>query len=148
MTQHNLTRNVFVDVAMAPVAAGTGDTQNGLTIDTLDYESIVFLVYLGALSAGAVTTIQVQYGALANGTDMANIANGAVSVPQASGSNLGWLSVEVHRPTKRYMRVVVTRATANAVINGASVLMGRGGFRPPTIGVSMGNVQPPVLVSP
>ncbi len=148
MMNHNVTRNIAIDVAMAPVAAGTSDTQNGLTIDTLGHESIVFVVFLGTLTATAVTTIKLQYGALANASDMADITLATVSVPQSTGSNLGWLSVEVHRPTKRYLRVCVTRATANAVINGAIVLMGRRGHLPPTIGTTMGNVNPTVLVSP
>ena len=148
MFLHNVTRTVYTDIAMAPVAAGTGDTQTGDIIDTAGWESIAFVVYFGTLSAGAVTTIEVQYGSQSNGSDMAAIANSSVSVPQSTGSNQGFLSAEVYRPTKRYLRVAVVRATANAVINGGIVLMGRGGFLPPPQGVNMGNATPAVLVSP
>ena len=71
--QHNVSRNVYNDIAMAPVAAGTGDTQNGIIIDTAGYESIQFTVYFGALTAGAVTTLKVQYGNAANGSDMDHV---------------------------------------------------------------------------
>jgi hypothetical protein len=146
--QHNISRTLYVDIAMAPVAAGTGDTQTGNTIDTAGYESIVFIVYLGTLTAGAVTTIKLQYGNASNASDMADIPNSSISVPQATGGNVGWWSVELHRPTKRYVRVAVVRATANAVINGADVIMGRAAVQPAAQGVNMGNVVPPVLVSP
>ncbi len=148
MFNHNVTRNVAADIAMAPVAAGTGDTQTGIAIDTLGYQSVVFLVYLGTLTASAVTTIKLQHGDAANLSDAADIAGTAISVPQASGGGKGWFSVEIHRPTKRYMRVAVVRATANAVINGAIVLMGRGNSLPPAQGATMANNVPTVLVGP
>ena len=66
----------------------------------------------------------------------------------AARANKGWLSVELHRPTKRYARITVTRATANVVINGAIVLMAKGGLQPPVQGATMGNVTPQVIVSP
>lgn len=148
MFNHNVTRNLYVDIAMSPVTAGTGDTQTGLTIDTLGCESIVFLVYLGTLTASAVTTIKLQYGSASDLSDAVDVPNSSISVPQSTGGGKGWLTVEVHRPTKRYMRVAVVRATANAVINGAFVLMGRGGNLPPVQGATMANVTPTVLVSP
>ncbi len=147
MFKHNVSRTIYTDIAMAPVAAGTGDTQTGLTIDTAGYESVVFLVYFGAITATAVTTIKLQYGNASDLSDVADIANSSISVPD-TGDNEGWLSVEVFRPTKRYLRVAVVRATANAVINGAVVLMGRATIQPPVQGVTMGNVAPAVLVSP
>jgi hypothetical protein len=146
MFNHNITRHLDIDIAMAPVAAGTGDTQTGITIDTAGFESFVFMVYFGTITSTAVTTVKLQAGALANASDMADVTNATVSVPD-TGDNLGWLSVEIHRPTKRYWRVAVVRATANAVINGAIVILGRSAIQPPAIGATMGNVTPTVLVS-
>lgn len=143
----NIGKAIKVDRAMNAVAAGTGDTQNGDTIDTLDYESVLFAVFFGAITATAVTTIKVQEGAASDGSDMADIANTSVSVPD-TGDNEVWLSYEIFRPTKRYVRVTVTRATANAVINGAFVMLARGGFLPPVKGANAGNVSPGVIVSP
>jgi hypothetical protein len=148
MFQHNISRVLFSDRAMVPVAAGTGDTQNGDTIDTAGYESIVFLVYLGTLTSGAVTTIKLQYGSASDASDMADITSGSVSVPQSTGGGKVWWSVEVHRPTKRYLRVCVVRATANAVINGAVVLMGRAAIQPTQQGTNAAGFVPTVLVSP
>lgn len=147
MFQHNITRHLYVDVAIAPVGAGTGDNQDGLTIDTAGFESIVFVVYFGTIAGGAVTTLKLQYGNHSNADDMADITNGSVSVPD-TGDDKGWFSVEVHRPTKRYMRVRVVRATANSTINGGFVLMGRSAIQPALQGTNMGNVTPTVLVSP
>lgn len=161
MFHHNISRDVYVDIAMAPVAAGTGDTQSGIVIDTSGFEAILFVVYIGTITSTGTATIQVQYGNASNGGDMANVpvppsgypetynivGSSAVAVP-TTGENLGYLSVELHRPTKRYARVQVIRATANVVINGAIVLMARDAFLPPAQGANMGNVTPQVIVSP
>lgn len=146
MIKHTITQTIKTDIAMAPVAAGTTDTQTGITIDTLGYESVVFLVYFGAITANAVTTIKIQADSDSAMGTVADVAGSSISVPVA-GASKGWLSVEIHRPTKRYLRVAVTRATANAVINGAIVMLGRAGVQPPEIGVTMGNSSPAVLVS-
>jgi hypothetical protein len=79
---------------------------------------------------------------------MAAIPNSSVNVPQATGSGQCFWSVEVHRPTKRYIRAAVGRAGANAVINGGVVVMVRAGILPPAQGPNSGNVTPPILVSP
>lgn len=158
---HNITRHLYVDVAMAPVSAGAaGTAQNGIVIDTSTWESIVFVAYLGTTGGGFTgATIQVQYGNASNGSDMANVPVPAnpetynitptsyVTVP-SGGASLGYLSVELHRPTKRYARIVITPAGGTLTINGAFVLMGKGGFEPPAQGASMGNVTPQVFVSP
>jgi hypothetical protein len=147
---HNITRHLYQDIAMAPVTAGTGDTQTGNVIDTAGFEAIAYQVSLGTLSAGAVTTIKLQEGNAANGSDMADVTGSSISVPQATGSNSLWWSAEVVRPTKRYSRVAVVRATGNAVINGANVVMARGANEPPVLGANNagGNVAPVVIVSP
>lgn len=161
MVYHNISRHTYVDEAIAPVASGAaGTAQNGYTIDTAGYESILFVVLLGASGAGFTgATIQLQYGNASNGSDMANVPVPSVTetgqTPQVSvinvpstGQNLGYLAIELFRPTKRYARVVVTPAGGTLTINGGVVLMGRGGFQPPVQGTNMGNVVPGVLVSP
>lgn len=146
MFKHTISQTLFTDVAIAPVAAGTGDTQAGITIDTAGYEAILFGVYLGTITASAVTTIKVQAGDAANGSDMADISGASVSVPDTGDDKL-WLATEIYRPTKRYLRVAVVRSTANVVINGGFVLMGRSAIQPAPQGANAGNVTPTVLVS-
>lgn len=161
MFWHNISRHVYVDEAIAPVASGAaGTAQVGYTIDTAGFESILIAVSLGASGVGFTgATIQLQYGTQSNGSDMANVpvpavpetgqtaASSVVNVP-STGQNLGYLAVELFRPTKRYARIVVTPAGGTLTINGGFVLMSRGALQPPSQGVNMGNVVPGVLVSP
>lgn len=147
MFQHQITHQIAPAVAIAAVAVGTGDTQNGNTIDTQDAESIAFAVQFGAITAGAVTTLKVQAGSASDGSDMADVAGASVSVPVSASDKVVW-APEIHRPTKRYLRVCVTRATANAVIAGGVALLGRQGVEPPAATSTQGGTTPPpVLVS-
>jgi hypothetical protein len=146
---HNVTRNLFIDRAFQPIAAGTGDTQYGDVIDAWGWEAISFTVYLGALAAGALTTLKVQYGNAANGSDMADIPNSSLSVPQATGGGLVWLLPEIYRPTKRYLRAAVVRGgTGSIAINSGQVQMMRPFTAPPNQGVNCGNVTPNIIISP
>jgi len=145
MFHHNITRTLGADIAVEPAAAGQ-TAVNGKTIDAAGFESVAFLVSFGAITAGAVTGIKIQAGDESDGSDMADIAGSAVSVPD-SASNKGVWSAEIHRPTKRFLRAVVTRGTANAVVNGGFALLGRAGVQPPDAGANMVDAVPPVLVS-
>lgn len=147
MFQHQITRQLAPAVAIAAVAAGTGDSQNGNTIDTQGAESIAFAIQFGVITASAVTTLKIQAGSASNASDMADIPGATVAVPVSASTTVVW-APEIHRPTKRYLRVVVVRATANAVIAGGVALLGRQQIEPPAATSTQGGVTtPPALVS-
>ncbi|MDG3003242.1 hypothetical protein [Paludisphaera mucosa] len=148
MFRHNITRVVGIDVAIDPVAAGATDA-NGKVIDTLGYESIAFAINIGTITSTAVTGLKIQSGALANGSDMADVAGSAVAIADTQSNKVAW-SAEVHRPSKRYVRVVVTRATANAVVAGGVAILGRAGYQPAAAGANQAATTPavpPVLLN-
>jgi len=106
-----------VDGVNFKLAAGTGDTSNGDWIDTSGFGGLAFIALFGALTATAVTSIKLQHSNDAGATDAAaDIAGTANSIPVANAN--GMLIVEIFKPQKRYVRLVITRATANAVIDG------------------------------
>jgi hypothetical protein len=98
------------------VAAGTTD-QNSSVVDTAGYEAVRFVALFGALTASQVTSVKVQQGALSDGSDMADL-EGTSTGPLADADSNKALIVEVVRPRERYVRLVVDRGTANAVIDG------------------------------
>jgi hypothetical protein len=99
------------------VAAGT-TTQNGSVLDMEGFESVVFDAMFGALTGTQVTFIKAQAGNAANGSDMADLAGTKVG-PLADTDGNKMLTLEVARvPGFRYVRCVVVRGTANAVIDG------------------------------
>lgn len=96
-------------------AAGTTNV-NGAVIDMQGFEGVQFTALFGAITAGAVTGIKVQQGNMADLSDAADLAGTALAIPDTSSNKM--LITEVYKPTKRYVRLVVTRGTANAVIDG------------------------------
>lgn len=99
---------------VAATAAGTSAV-NGSVLDMLGFEGVAFTAMFGTLTSGAVTGIKVQHGDLANGSDMADLAGTALAIADTGSGKC--LTSEVIKPRKRYVRVVVTRGTANAVID-------------------------------
>lgn len=103
-------------------AAGTGDTITGTAIDMSGFNGACFIVAFGAITASAVTTVKLQQSDDSGGSpdDFSDIVGTAVSVADDDDTSMAY--IDLIRPTKRYVRVAVVRATANSVIDGAVCL--------------------------
>ena len=98
------------------VAAGT-TAIDCATLDMQGFESVVGECALGALTATQVTALKAQAGNKSDSSDMADLA-GAVTAAAADADGNKLLVLEVVKPTNfRYVRFVVSRGTANAVID-------------------------------
>ncbi len=110
----NISKATKVVRVMNGVAAAFGDTLNGTHVDMQGFEGVRFLALIGAVTAGGICRLHAEQGALANDTDMADLA-GSESGDAVSN---GVLELDVYRPTERYVRPVLTRAVANIVVDG------------------------------
>lgn len=124
----NLLNEVKITRVMNAVAAGTTD-QEGAVLDMSGYEGVMFVAAFGALTATQVTKIKAQQGALADGSDMADLAGTAVG-PLADTDGNKLLVLDIYRPLERYVRCVVDRGTANAVIDGVIAIQYSGRVKP------------------
>src|SRR5512147_776222 len=116
----NLSKALKVARILNAVAAGTTD-QNGSVVDMSGFEGVQFIALFGALTATQVTSLKVQQGDLADGSDMADLAGSLhTALDDADGNKC--LVTDLFRPQKRYVRAVVDRGTANAVIDGVVAL--------------------------
>ncbi len=101
-------------------AAVAGQTL--LTSDTVDmkgFDNASFVALLGDVTDTSVLTLQAQHGDQSDGSDATNLAGVAAAFtadPTNADNNM--LAVEIARPTKRFLRVTLTRATANAAVDG------------------------------
>ena len=107
--------------ASRPVTATAAGTTaiNGNSYDMQDFEGIVFVCSMGTLTATQVTSLKAQ-GSSDNST-WADIA-GAVTANAADADSNKLLVLDVYRPQQRYVRCVVNRGTANAVIDSVIAL--------------------------
>jgi hypothetical protein len=126
---------VSIAVSHNAVAAGT-TVQNGTVIDTAGYDGVLFIAKFGALTANQVTSLQAQQDSVAAFTSNNNIAGSKTDAMADNASNK-CLVLDVSRPTKRYVRAVINRATANAVIDSCIAICYRAGYKPATNNASV-----------
>jgi hypothetical protein len=112
----NLSKNVKVTRVMNGVTAGTGDTQTGSILDMQGFDGVVFIALFGELTGAAVTKLKAQQGAAAAMGDAADLAGTELSIPPTNDNDC--LILDIYKPRERYVRPVITRADANAVIDG------------------------------
>ena len=100
-----------------PVVAGAANVTDASIIDMQGYDRVAFLASFGTLSAGAVTGVKVQHGDVSDLSDAADVEGTALAIAETADDKD--LLIEIIKPLKRYLRLLITRATGNAVVNGA-----------------------------
>lgn len=104
-------------------AAGSTDITTAAAVDTKGYEGVAFLGAFGALTATQVTSMKAQQSSdngVADGfSDLAGTKLGPLA--DADGNKL--LLLDVFRPQKRYVKPIINRATANAVVDGVFAIL-------------------------
>ncbi len=144
MYKHNITQSIGIGRAGAAVAAGT-TASNGDVIDVSGASSVVFIALFGTLTSTAATGIKLQAGTQSGGGDMADVTGATFTFDDTNSGKIA-ISPEIFNPTKRYWRCVVTRGTANAVIDGIIVLLGRPTYAPATPGPNAINTAAPTVM--
>jgi hypothetical protein len=126
----SLNHTISVAVSHNLVAAGT-TVQNGTVIDVAGYDGVFFIAKFGALTANQVTSMQAQQDSVAAFSSNNNIAGSKTDALADNASNK-CLTLDVSQPTKRYVRAVINRATANAAIDSCIAICYRAGYKPTT----------------
>ncbi len=117
MPQKFLNDEIKITRVLNAVAAGTS-VQAGTGVDMSGFDGVLFIALVGTLTATQVTSLKAQQSEdNAAADDYTDIA-GTLVGPFADGDSNKMLVLDVFRPGKRYVKPVVSRATANAVIDG------------------------------
>lgn len=129
MARQYITHDKFTRISNA-VAAGSTDVAC-TAIDMQGYESVVFGVMVGTLTANAVTGVHVQQSDDDGSADAySDLAGTGVVI--ADDDDNGMILCEVVKPQKRYVKLIIDRATANAVVDGAFAIQYNGRKEPVT----------------
>lgn len=120
MNQFISDKRIEVAVSVTNGAAGATDI-TGETIDTANYEGCCFLVQLGAIVTGAVTSLKVTECDTAGGT-YTDVASSSITVADDDDGEVRYL--DYHRPAKRYLKLYVDRATQNATVSAVAIKYG------------------------
>lgn len=129
----NLLKRVKITRVLDSQVAGTTDTLSSSILDMAGFDGVLFLLLLGDVTTNAVLTFQAQQNTANSGTGMATLAGTAAqSAAGASNQDNQVLALDVVKPTERYLRAQLVRATANAVVDGIIAIQYQGRLGPVT----------------
>jgi hypothetical protein len=134
--------NNKIVIAATTTSGAAGTT--AITSDAVDvsgFGGCCFLVPLGAIVGGAVTSLKVQQSSDDAATDdYSDVAGTSQTIADTDDDKLKY--VDVLLPQKRYLKLLISRGTANATIGGIlAVLYDAKGARPITQGTSVAGEQ-------
>lgn len=113
----SILKDAEIAVVEAPAAAGT----SALTSDAIDManaEAVTCLWGIGTITSGAVTSLKAQQSSDDGSTDAySDLEGSSITIADTQSDKVAVL--EIRKPTKRYIKFVLSRATQNAVSNGA-----------------------------
>lgn len=129
----------------AGAAAGTTTITPTAGIDMQGFNTVAFLVLIGTVTSTGVPSIKLQQSdddGVADG--YSDLEGSAFAVTDADGDEV--IAVEVIRPTKRYVKCLVLRTTANVVLDGILAILGGAQSLPVTQPATINGKE--VFVSP
>ena len=129
LTNIKLTR--VENAAVAGVTTLTSDV-----IDMKGFDGVTFVATLGAVLTNALNVFQAQHSDVGDGSGMTNVAGSSVATAASAGANK-LLVLEIARPTKRFLRVTLTRTIANTVLDSITAFQNAPAEAPVTQDVSV-----------
>jgi hypothetical protein len=100
-----------------PVAAAAQTTLTSDAIDMRGFTSVCILVPIGSVTATGTAVVKLQQSSDDGSTDAySDILGSGMAVTDADGNKL--LVSDLIYPSKRYIKAVITRSTADSVFGG------------------------------
>ena len=125
----NPSSNQKISSAVTIAAGAAGATNiNGTILDMADFEGVLVIVQTGPIVAGAVTSIKMQQDSASGMGGAQDLLGSGQTIADTDDNKTFY--IDFHRPQKRYVRLVVLRATQNATV---SATYQQYGFRKPPV---------------
>ena len=110
-----------ISIAVAASARAAGQTAiNGAMVDMQGYEGAVAIIEMGTIAATAVTSIKWQQSDTTTAADFSDLEGTGIAIAADDDDKI--FVSELYKPTKRYVRLVVSRGTANATLRAATYI--------------------------
>jgi hypothetical protein len=104
-------REMASSVEVVPSSPGAGG--NGAGVDMQGWDGVAFQCIIGVVGNGGTYDLRVVESANSNFSGAVNVANAEITQVLNTSPNV-LVTIDVYRPTNRYLRVVSTPATNNA----------------------------------
>src|SRR5690554_6713131 len=114
-TINNLLNNVEV-IRVANGAAAAQTAVEGAAVDMAGKIGATFIAAFGTVTTGSVITLKAQ-GSEDGQSNWTDLVGSVTHTANGSDSTNKVFALDVVRPEYRYVRAVVTRTTANAVVD-------------------------------
>lgn len=96
-------------------------SRDGIDIDTRGYSGVCLIVKFATIASTAVTSIKAQHGDTTGG-GYSDIAGTSQTIADDKDNQIFY--IDIKKPQKRYVRLVVSKATAAAAESAVAVLYG------------------------
>lgn len=127
---HNVSKSHKISRGATTTAGAAGTSAiTGATLDMAGFDSVLALIPAGAVVVTGTAVIKWQGGELADNSDMADLEGTGISIADTDDDTL-YFSELTPRPEHRYVRIVITRATANSTFGGIAYIQ-RGAHKVP-----------------
>jgi len=133
----NLIKNVLFSRVANAVAAGTTDITTATVTNMAGYDGCCFVALFGAITNTAVTAVRVQQDTISTFTNGTDLEGSSVALATTTADSNKILINEIYRPQEQYLKPVVDRATANAVLDGIIAIQYGTADKPPTQGTTV-----------
>lgn len=111
-----LSKDAKLSSAITPTAGAAGTSAISASIlDMADFLSVLVLLRFGAIVSGAVTSIKVSQSDDSGMSGAEDITGSAQTIADTDDDKMFY--VDLHRVTRRYVQLVVSRATQNATVS-------------------------------
>lgn len=132
-----LNEEISIERVMNAVAAGTTAQKASIT-DTAGYDGVMFALLTGDVADTSVITLKAAVDDVNNTAGMTLLSGaGATFTANATTADNKILVIDVPNPRERYVEAQVTRATANAVIDGMIAIRYKARSKPTTHAASV-----------
>lgn len=112
----NMSKAVKISQAITPTAGAAGTTAiEGATLDMSGFASVRMTCTFGAIVSGAATSIKAQQSA--DGSTWSDLEGTSQTVADTDDGDIFY--IDLVRPTDRYVRLYVSRATQNSTVASA-----------------------------
>lgn len=113
MNKRLLSQETKTTLVKTAVAAGTTDIETD-SVDMSGFDSVLFIAVFGTLTATQVTSMHAEQSA---DDSTFNDLEDSGSAALADDDDDKIIQLDIHKPGDRYVRAVIDRGTANAVLN-------------------------------
>ncbi len=105
-------------------------------VNMAGFDGVCFVVPLGTIVSGAVTSMKLQQSSDDGGSDdYSDVTGTSITIADTDDDKVKYL--DVYRPGKQYLKLVVSRATQNATIGGILAIQYKAGTLPVTQGTNV-----------